>query len=172
MKTPKQLKHSDIKSLRKHILKKQNGKCWICGEVPKVPCLDHHHKKRIKGTGLVRGVLCPPCNIFIAKAENNAMRYGVTKEELPNRLRKQAEYLEKKHYPYLHPSEKPKEPKLSKRSYNKLVKLHKENLERPKADGSGRVPKLTEFPKSGKLTKSLKVLYNLYDLEPEFLKKR
>ena len=65
----KQLKSKEIKSLRKYILKKQKGQCWICGKIPKIACLDHHHKKKIKGTGQIRGVLCSNCNVFIAKVE-------------------------------------------------------------------------------------------------------
>jgi len=84
--------------------------------------LDHHHIKRIKGTGLIRGVLCSACNIFIAKSENNAMRYGVSKNQLPDRLRAFANYLEKKQYPFMHPSEAPPIPKLMKASYNQLKK--------------------------------------------------
>lgn len=122
----RQLKQKDIKSLRKHILKKQNGKCWICGKEPKIPVLDHHHKKKIKGTGQIRGVLCNNCNVFIAKIENNCVRYAINQKDLPTILRKTAEYFEKKQYPYLHPSEKPKDKMLKKTSINKLVKLYSE----------------------------------------------
>jgi len=163
MKEPKQLKHSDIKSLRKFILKRQKGRCWICGNKPKVACLDHHHKKRIKGTGLVRGVLCSACNVFIAKSENNALRYGVTKEELPKTLRKIADYLEKPHYPYIHPSEKPKDPVLSKRNFNVLAKAHA--LKYPNR-------KKLQYPKSKKLTKNLTKIYAEFGLNPEFLKSK
>jgi hypothetical protein len=161
MKKIRQLKHAEIKSLRKHILKKQKGRCWICGCIPSVPCLDHHHKKRIKGTGQVRGVLCSACNVFIAKSENNALRYGVQKEDLPERLRKMADYLEKKHYPYIHPSEKPKEPTLSKRSFNNLNKLYEEKYPNRKE---------LKYPKSKKLTKNLEKIYKEFNIEPEFLK--
>ena len=161
MKSPRQLKSSEIKSLRNWILKKQKGKCWICGQVPKTACLDHHHKKRIKGTGLIRGVLCSACNIFIAKSENNAIRYGVSNDQLPNRLRKFADYLEKRQYYYMHPSEAPKVPKLKKNSFKKIQKLYK-------AEFPNR--KLLEYPKSQHLTKKLRELYIIYNIEPEFLK--
>lgn len=161
MKTPKQLKHADIKSLRKHILKKQKGRCWICGCKPSIACLDHHHQKRIKGTGLIRGVLCSSCNVFIAKIENNAMRYGITNDELPDMIRKVADYFEKKHYPYLHPSEKPKDPILGKRSFNVLAKRYIEKY-------PGR--KELKYPKSKKLTKNLDKLYQEFLIVPEFLK--
>lgn len=156
------LKTSDLPRIRKKLLKKQNGKCAICGEVPKRPCVDHQHVKKVKGTGRIRGVICSNCNVFLAKSENNAVRYGVKKEELSQRLRQIADYLEKKHTKYLHPSENEKPKKLKKSSYNKLMK---ELLESgcPKK-------KLPEFPKSGKLTIKLSSLYKQFGLTPEFYK--
>ena len=38
----------------------QNGRCAICREPMTVPCIDHDHT-----TGLVRGLLCKPCNLGI-----------------------------------------------------------------------------------------------------------
>ena len=152
----KQLKQTDVPLFREKILNEQNGKCLICGNEPKIPCLDHSHKKRIKGTGLVRGVLCSSCNIFIAKSENNCMRYGFSPEELPDILRSMANYLEKEHYPYIHPSEAPKPKKLTKRSYNSLKRAY-----------TGR-KKFPPYPKSGKLTKPLKTLFESYNITPNF----
>lgn len=50
---------------------KQKGKCAICGEIPpKRLCVDHDHL-----TGKVRGLLCIPCNAWLARFENeNLMR--------------------------------------------------------------------------------------------------
>ena len=158
MKQPRQLKASDIPKLRKHLLKKQNEICPICSKKIKDACLDHSHIKRIKGSGLIRGVLCRTCNVFIAKSENNCTRYGILQTELPTILRSCASYLERKHLPYIHPSEAPKVPKLTKRSYNKLCKVY-----------SGRA-KFPEYPKSGKCTKKLSSLFEEYKLEPEFYK--
>jgi len=152
-----QLKQRDIQSVRSKILKEdQDGVCLICGNEPKIPCLDHSHKKRTKGTGLVRGVLCSSCNIFIAKSENNCVRYGIAQKDLPNILRKTADYLEREHYHYIHPSEAPKPKKLKKRSYNVLKKAYK-----------GRA-KFPPYPKSGKLTKPLRTLYKTYNILPSF----
>lgn len=41
------------------LLKSQDGKCALCGrtEVTRRLSIDHDHK-----TGVVRGLLCPPCN--------------------------------------------------------------------------------------------------------------
>ena len=161
-KQPRQLKSTEIASLRNWILnKRQDGKCLICGNEPKRPCLDHDHIKRIKGTGLIRGVLCSSCNVFIAKSENNCIRYGIKIKELPDILRSVANYLEKKQYPYIHPSEKPKELKLKKNSFKKIKKLYHKDFPNRKQ---------LEYPKSKKLTKLLKDIYETYNISPEFLK--
>lgn len=157
----KQLKAKDIPIERDRILKEQGGVCCICKSVPKRPCLDHSHKKGIKGTGLVRGVLCSSCNIFLAKSENNASRYGFSQKELPDILRSVAIFLEKDHHPLIHPSEAPKPKKLMKSSYNKLHKMYKADPCRSK---------FPSFPKSGKMIKALDILYYHYNLKPEFYK--
>lgn len=172
---PRQLKNSDIKSLRKHILKKQNGRCWICGCKPKTACLDHHHKKRIKGTGLIRGVLCSPCNVFIAKIENNASRYGIANNELPDMIRKVADYFEKKHYPYIHPSEADKPKNVMKKSINKLVAKFKSKYPNKKLPEILIFKEYTKGKKKGKekrkrLTVGLERLYKEFELKPEFYK--
>lgn len=160
MKSPRQLKSSDVSKLRKFILKKQGGKCAICKNETDDPCLDHSHTKRTKGTGLIRGVLCRKCNVFIAKSENNCVRYGIDQKDLPTILRSCADYLERKHLPYIHPSEKPKDPKLMKSSYNKLKKA----LE-------GTDFKCPAMSKSGKLTKPLQRAFDHCGITPEFYQK-
>lgn len=149
----------DISALRDALSKKQQGICPICGKELNAPCLDHHHKKRIKGSGQVRGVLCRSCNVMLGKIENNCVRYCIAQEDLPTVLRSMALYLEQPHLPYIHPSDAPKTPKLKKSSYNKLKKIMN--------DASGR-KKCPEYPKSGKLTKPLEALYKEFQLEPEF----
>jgi len=155
----RQLKSSDIKKVRRWLLKKQNGRCAICGENPKRPCLDHEHKKRLKGTGLIRATICSNCNVFLGKAENNCVRYGIGLKELPRRLYQMSKYLRRPHTHLIHPSEAPKPKKLMKRSYNKLHTLYKKNPTRAK---------FPPFPKSGKMIKGLEKLYSHYELEPEF----
>jgi len=152
-----QLKAKDIPEIRDRILKEQNGKCLICNNPPKRPCLDHHHKKRIKGTGLIRGVVCSNCNIMISKAENNCVRYGFTQEELPEILRAIADYLERPHLPYIHPSEAPKKPKLMKSSYNKLKKA---------LEGTEYI--CPDMSKSGVLTKPLEKAFKQAGIKPKF----
>jgi hypothetical protein len=92
----KQLTAKEIPQLREEILKLQSGVCPICEhEIDGDACLDHHHVKKVKGTGQIRGVLCRKCNVFIAKSENNCVRYGIDQSELPRILRNTAKYLEK-----------------------------------------------------------------------------
>ena len=158
-----QLKSSDIEKIRNKLCAEQNNICPICQNIINRPVLDHHHIKRIKGTGLVRGVLCNSCNVFLAKIENNCVRYAIGSDRLPEVLRAIAEYLEKEHTCLIHPSEKPKEPKLKKSSYNQLHKEWRKDWRYSKK----RFP---EYPKSGKLTKQLAFFFSLYQVQPEFYK--
>ena len=157
-----QLKNKDIPELRKQILEEQDGVCFLCNEVPDTPCLDHHHKKRIKGTSRIRGVLCLRCNTFLGKVENNAFRYKITFKILPCILRKMAEYLEKEQYLFIHPSEAPKKKQLNESNFNKLKKLYK--IKYPKR-------KELTFPKNRCMTKKLTELYKEFNITPKFLSK-
>lgn len=108
MKRLVQLTSSDIPMIREMLLDQQEGLCPVCYEPVKRPSLDHQHTKRIKGSGLVRGVLCANCNVFVGKVENNCKRYGIPLEALPSVLRNIAKYLEAPHTNYIHPTEKGK----------------------------------------------------------------
>ena len=154
----KQLRAKDLPKVRKKLLKKQKRKCAICGEKPNRPCVDHEHNKRIKGTGRVRGILCSNCNVFLAKSENNCVRYGIGIRNLPKVLRAMADYLERKHTKMIHPTEAPKPKKLMKSSYNKLKKSYRGNK------------KFSEFPKSGRLTVALDAMFKECKIKPEFYK--
>jgi len=151
-----QLRYDDVQDLREQLLQEQNGDCPLCNRLVNAPVLDHHHTRRVGGSGRVRGVLCRACNVLLGKVENNCMRYNISQAELPNVLRRMALYLEKEQTVYLHPSEAPKNPKLMKSSYNELVKA---------IDGKRKVP---GFPKSGSLTKELACLFAKYNIEPRF----
>lgn len=155
---PKQLKWSEVEELRDRLLKWQNHICPICRKQIENPVLDHHHIRRVKGTGQIRGVLCRQCNVLLGKMENNCVRYNVNQEDLPFVLENMARYLLKKHEAYIHPSEAPKEPKLMKSSYNELTKMVEE-------DGRYKMP---EYPKSGKLTVRLAELFERHNVEPKF----
>lgn len=156
--TLRQLKTTEIASLRAHMLKRQDGICPICKKKIMDAVLDHQHKKKIGGTGQIRGVICRTCNVFLAKAENNSVRYGIGQKSLPDVLEAMAHYLRKKHVNILHPSEKPKAPRLTKLSYNRLKKFY---------EGKSAFP---EYPKTGKLTVKLKQLFDQYQIKPEFYK--
>lgn len=158
---PIQLPGSRIKSVRDTLLEFQNGICPICDKLITDPVLDHHHKKRIKGTGLIRGVLCRNCNSFIAKSENSCVRFAIKQADLPTILRAVADYLERPHTHYLHPSEKPKAKILQKSSYEKLRKQYN------KFGGKKKFP---EYPKSRKLTIALDDLFSNFGITPEFYK--
>ncbi len=48
------------------ILKRQGGKCGSCRKVMRQVCVDHNHH-----TGVVRGLLCQPCNTGIGLLGDN-----------------------------------------------------------------------------------------------------
>jgi len=159
---PIQLNSKDISRIRAEILRIQNGTCPICLKTITDPCLDHSHKKRIKGSGLVRGVLGRNCNSFVGKIENHAKRFGFTNQELPEILRSIASFLEKEPYPFIHPTEKPKEKKIGKRFFEKIQKEFIKKYPKKKP---------LVFPKSGKLNKQLQNLCKEFNLTPVFLQK-
>ena len=160
-----QLKHSDIGSIRTKLLEKQGHKCGICGKTicdDNTIALDHQHKNNkngligLDGAGLVRGVLCRDCNALEGKIFNALKRYkNITNTtDRINFLYQLIKYYEKPLTNYIHPNEKPKEPHVSKRQYNKLKKIYNERAKFP------------DYPKSGKLTIKLKQLFNKYNINP------
>ena len=167
-----QLKSKDITETRDKILKEQDGLCALCEEPiteKSGVSLDHQHRTISSiigenGGGLIRGVLCRRCNVFEGKIWNNSKRFGLH-SDLPNWLRKLADYLEKENYPLIHPSEEPKDPKVSKRNYNKIKKLYKEEIFIPKRKNQKKKP-MIEYPKSGKLTKGLGELFERFEISP------
>lgn len=167
----RQLKNSELKEVREEILKEQNGLCAICGKqiTEKTGvALDHQHrfKKEIvgeDGAGLVRGVLCRSCNTEDGKIWNSMNRYIQPKnvQERIEFLENLISYYKKTNYNLIHPNEKPKELDVSKKNYNKLKKLYLKDFEQKK-----KKRKFPEYPKSKKLTKILKKLFEEYNIEP------
>ena len=157
----KQLKQSDIPKLREEILDEQGGICPLCNNpIPEgCACLDHEHKRRIRGSGQLRSVLCRNCNTFLGKLENNSRRCNISLNNLPQVLRRTSKYLLQEHKPFIHPSEREKQPKLQKASYNILKRKYK-----------GRA-KFPEYPKTGKLTVRLKQIFEQHGIEPKFYSK-
>ena len=164
----KSLKSSDIPKIRKELLEKQGFKCATCGknisESDRIT-LDHQHKLKksdengIDGNGLVRGVLCADCNCSEGKIWHSMTRFQqtYTNKERIEWLRHLITYYEQEPYPYIHPSEVKKEKDVSKKNFNKLNKEYK--LKYPNK-------KPLEYPKSKKLTKGLKVLFEEFNINP------
>ena len=48
------------------MLEKQGGVCALCGCVMERPVVDHDHV-----TGVVRGILCHPCNVKLPAVEDS-----------------------------------------------------------------------------------------------------
>lgn len=168
-----QLKSKDITDIRHKILHEdQDGLCAICTKEiheKSGASLDHQHRTKsseigLEGGGLIRGVLCRNCNVFEGKIWNNSKRFGMH-DELSDWLRALADYLDKENYPLIHPAEEAKEPKLSKRNYNRLKKLYNEEEFIPKRKNQKKKP-IPEYPKSGKLTVGLKVLFERFEISP------
>ena len=156
-----QMKTSEVKETREEMLKDQDYICPLCGQEikPENSALDHCHK-----TGKIRGVLHKECNSAEGAMKSKFIRSGVGKyTTFEEYLLLLAEYLVKEHYPLLHPTHAPKPRKLQKRSYNELkreIQKCNEYLSRP--------IKIPPYPKSRRLTKRLKVLYEQYKIEPKY----
>lgn len=161
-----QLKQADIKPLREKLYKEQNGICPILKQKFDISdgVLDHQHKKvndpiGLDGGGLIRGCIHNQANVIEGKITSTYKRYGLHKFiSLPELLRNLADYLEQENLPYIHPSEKVKEQKLKKQSYNALKRAYK---------GKAKFP---PYPRSGKLTAPLRVLFERFDVLPNFYK--
>ena len=170
----KQLKQKDIKPMKEKLWKENNKICPLLGievELDKMT-LDHIHKlaseEPSEQKGTIRNAIEFRANVIEGKITNIWKRYFGADEskhpiDLPSFLRNLADYLENGAYRdedgnyYIHPTEKPKPKKLSKRNYNKLAKEYKL---------TGRKKKFPEFPKSGKLTVALKKLFEEFNINP------
>jgi hypothetical protein len=65
----------------------QDGRCWICRCVPpSTLCVDHDHK-----TGVVRGLLCRPCNSTLGRHENDPLFLSRMVEYLKSATRAQCQ---------------------------------------------------------------------------------
>jgi hypothetical protein len=146
------LTQAKLDELRKKQYKKQNGKCAITG-LPydyKDCVFDHKHKRKTdplggpEGLGLLRGVIGKNVNTFEGRIYKNFKRYGLSEDiELPDLLRRIADYLENPPMPqiYVHPKERPKRIKLSKLDYWVICRFW--FLEHP------RKRTLPKYPKDG-----------------------
>ncbi len=174
-----QMKSSEIKALKEKLWLKNSKYCPLLEvEVPlDKMVLDHIHKLKSEDAssqkGTIRNALEFRANALEGKITNNWKRYFGADEskhpiDLPTFLRNLANYLEegahecKEGNYYIHPSEKVREKKLSKRNYNKIKKIYND---KPQV-GKRKKAKFPEFPKSGKCTVKLKALFEEYKISP------
>lgn len=167
MKPLKELKATDVKTIRNEILKEQNYICPLCHkritESDRIT-LDHQHKNKksdingFNNNGLVRGVLCSDCNCSEGKIWNSTKRFqkAATAQDRIEWLRNLISYYEKEPYPYIHPTEVEKAKTLSKKNFNTLNKLYIAKYNK----------KPLVFPKSKKMTKGLQKFYLEFNINP------
>ena len=160
----KPLKQKDIKPLRKKLWEQNNKRCPICNsEIPfEETALDHDHD-----TTLIRNCICKRCNSLEGIIKSKWRRMGL-KDRIPfeEYVMNLAIYLQNEQLPYIHPMHTAKPRRLMKRSYNKLKReIEKANkyLEKP--------IKIPSYPKSKRLTKKLKELYEVFGIAPEYYTK-
>jgi len=173
-----EMKQKEIKILKEKLWLMNNKKCPVLGKAMPLDkmVLDHAHKRNAEAysptKGVVREALDKRANAILGKLENALKRTGLGYEkdfDLPTFLRNAADYFERGAYVdgqgdmYVHPSEVPKEPKVSKSNYNKIKKLYDKEPFVPKRKGQEKKPML-KYPARGKLTKGLKVLFEKYDV--------
>jgi hypothetical protein len=160
------MKDKDVKELRERLHEEQDKICPVCAQKMShdAMALDHQHKLFADqpllddGAGLVRGAICMGCNSWEGRVTNSFKRMGLHKKDasFSDMLHNLADYLDRENLPYLHPREVPKALKLKKSCYNKLVKVY---------DKKAKIP---DYPKSKKLTKKLKELFEEYKITVEY----
>ena len=168
-----ELKQKDLKPLRHKMWLENNKKCPVLDKevLFEKTVVDHAHKRNNEEysptKGVVRACLDFRVNAILGKLENSLKRTGLENDDdfdLPTFLRNAADYFEKGAYidengDYLvHPNETKKEPFLKKTAYNKLKKVY---------NGKAKFP---EYPRSKKLTKKLKSLFEAYEVKIEYYK--
>jgi hypothetical protein len=162
---PKQLKYSEIKNIRENLADKNDNCCPICGRKfsEKIKqTLDHDHD-----TFLIRDTICNSCNQIEGHIKGKLIRYGLWKQvDYATYLRKLADHIDKEQLPLVHPSHAPKQRKLQKRSYNELSReIDKAN------EYLKKKMKIPPYPKSKRLTKKLKELFDYMGIKPKFYSK-
>jgi len=174
------MKQKDIRVLKEKLWLMNDKKCPVLGKALPLEkmVLDHAHKRNAEAysptKGVIREALDKRANAILGKVENALKRTGLGYEkdfDLPTFLRNAADYFERGAYVdeegnmYVHPSEVPKEPKLSKSNYNKLCKLYDKEGFTPKRKGQKKKP-MPKYPASKKLTKALNELFQKYEVSP------
>lgn len=158
---PKQLKQPDIKVVREKLLEKNNYICPICTQPldKKDAALDHCHS-----SGLIRGTICKKCNSLEGVWRSRMIRIGLKNTiSYEQMLFNMFTYLTQDPEMLLHPSHLPRPRKLMKSSYNDLkreITNCNKFLKKP--------IKIPDYPKSKRLTKKLKELYEQFGMIPRY----
>jgi len=170
----KQMKSTDTKEIREHLAKKTNGICPITGlDVSNGDgCLDHAHEASehpLSETveGQIRGTIHKYANSLEGQMRSKFRRSGLAQIMcFEDFLLKLHHYLMDFREPLLHPTHAPKKPKLMKSSYNELVREIKNAnfyLKKP--------IKIPDYPKSKRLTKRIKELFEQFKIYPRYYTK-
>jgi hypothetical protein len=171
----RQLKQKDVKPIREQLIKKEGGVCPVsklditCGDA----CLDHAHEDSLHPDsetveGQVRGVLHKYANALEGAWRSKFRRSGLNgymsfEEALIN----MHYYLMNNRELYLHPSHAPGPRKLMKSSFNDLKRAiigANKFLEKP--------IKVPDFPKSGRCTKRICELFDMFGIYPKYYGKK
>jgi len=167
-----QMSQKEIKDLRELLLKRNKGRCPIL-DIPLHPtdaCLDHAHESSEcseTAEGQIRGTIHKFANSLEGQMRSKYRRSGIAKYiSFEDFLFNLYTYLMESRELYLHPSHKPRPRKLMKQSFNKLKReITKWN------QYAAKPIKMPEYPKSKRLTKKLKELYEKFAIYPEFYSK-
>ncbi len=165
---PRQMDHKEIREIREQLLIKQDNICPLCNCVINSweAALDHDHE-----TGLIRGVIHLRCNSCEGGLKSKFKRSGCESyTDFSTYLYNLSVYLSKEHYDLLHPSNKPGPKKIMKSSYNKLIKEIKRTNIYYKSKKKKPI-KYPGYPKSKRLTKRLKELFEEFAIDPQFYTK-
>ena len=152
----KQITYKELKEIRLKQWNKQKRICPILQQEIeyKDSVMDHKHKNKSEpigedGKGLLRGVLHFQANSWEGKVTNAFKRYGLHKfgVSLSEALLNLSKYISDPPMApeFIHPNERPKLKKLSKRDYNKICKFYFKIYPNRR--------KLPKYPKSGKTSK-------------------
>jgi hypothetical protein len=160
----KPLKQKDIKPLREKLWKQNNFCCPICKrELDQSElALDHDHD-----TTLIRNTICKRCNSLEGALKAKWKRSGLMKHiSFVDFLTSLSEYLNNDQLPFIHPMHTAKPRKLMKSSYNEL----KREVEKANTYLKKQI-KIPDYPKSKRLTKKLKEIYDKFGIYPRYYSK-
>jgi hypothetical protein len=136
----RQLKASDLPTIRGELLDAQDGICPLCNKMLNKPVVDHWHAKGNKGNSKVRLCICAGCNSLVGVIENHLPRYLVDYSDTSTWLNNLAEYLTSGTTNLIHPTERPKI-KLNKTEFKALSEFVKDTYN-----------KVIKYPLKGLLT--------------------